>query len=153
MNAFSERIRIENEISSVFNHAKSVGEELQGVLARYACVLANGYLEASCREILVAYCNVQAAPTINRYVQKRLSRFRVPNVERILQLIGDFDPDRRQRFEDELDSRLRDGINSIYAHRNNIAHGRQSNISVGQIQQYYSAAKEVVVKLRRSFPY
>ena len=152
MTDFGDRQRIENEISSVFSQADHANEELQASLARYICVLANGYLEASCREIFKAYSEVRAAPSVNRYVQRRLSSFRVPNMERILRLAGDFDPDRRQQFEDELDDRLKDGINSLYAQRNNIAHGGQSSISVGQIRQYYSVAQEVVAKLRGLFP-
>ena len=152
MTVFGDRQRIENEISSVFSQAESVGEELQASLARYACVLANSYLEASCREILAAYSEVRADPSVSRYVQRRLNLFGVSNVERILQLVGDFDPDVRKRFEEVLDDRLRDGINSIHAHRNNIAHGRRTSISVGRIRQYYSVTQEVVAKLRRLFP-
>lgn len=152
MTGFGDRQRIENEIRSVFNQAASVDEELQASLARYVCVLANGYLEASCRETLVAYSNVRADATVRRYVQRRLNLFSVPNVDKILQLVGDFDPDLRKRLEDELDDRLKDGINSIHAHRNNIAHGRQTTISVGQIRQYYNVAQEVVGKLRQLFP-
>ena len=152
MTNFGDRKRIEHEIRTVFCQAQSVGEELQASLARYACVLANGYLEASCRETLVAYSTVRADARVRRYVQKRLNLFSVPNVEKILQLVSDFDPDLRQRFEDELDDRLKDGINSIHAHRNNIAHGRQTSISVGQIRQYYSVAQEVIGKLRKLFP-
>lgn len=152
MTNFGDRQRIENEIGSVFSQAKSVDGELQASLARYACVLANGYLEASCRETLVAYSTVRADATVSRYIQRRLNLFSVPNIEKILQLVSDFDPDLRQRFEDELDDRLKDGINSIHAHRNNIAHGRQSSISVGQIRQYYDVAQEVVGKLRQLFP-
>ena len=148
MTGFGDRQRIENEISSVFSQADSVDEELQASLARYVCVLAKGYVEASCREIFEAYSKVRAAPPVNRYIQRKLSFFRLTNVEGILQLVGDFDPDGRQRFEKELDDRLKDGINSLHVHRNNIAHGRQSSISVGQIRQYYSVAQEVVAKLR-----
>lgn len=148
MNSFGDRQRLEKEISNVFRQAESVDEELQASLARYACVLANGYLEASCREVFVAYVEVRTASSVSRYVQKKLNLFRAPNVEKILQLAGEFDPDWRQRLEDELNDRLKDGINSIHVHRNNIAHGRRSSISVGQIRQYYSVAEEVVAKLR-----
>lgn len=152
MNNFGDRQRVECEIKAIFDQAPSADEELQGSLARYACVLANGYLEAVCREVIAAYCGSRAHPAILRYVQRCLKRFANPNVEKVLQLAGDFNDDIRIRIEAMIDGQIRDCINSIYAHRNNIAHGRRSDISIARIKDYFEGARKLHQHLLEFFP-
>jgi len=152
MSSWGDRQRIESEIRALFVDAGTASDELQSSLARYACILANGYLEASCREILSSFSRARAERRVTRYVEKHLGLFSDPNVDKLLRLVGDFDPDRRTQLDEQLDDRLKDGINSIHAHRNNIAHGRQSSISMSQIKPYFDCAAEVVGKIRDLFP-
>ena len=152
MSNFSDRQRLEFEINAVFEQACLVDEELQGSLARYACVLANGYLEAVCREVIEAYCGSRAHPSIVRYIQRRLKLFGDPNTEKVLQLAGDFGDDFRSNIEARIDEQTKDCINSIYAHRNNIAHGRRSDISITRIKQYFVGAKKLHKHLVEHFP-
>ena len=152
MSSWGDRQRLESEIKALFEEASSAGEELQARLARYACVLACGYIEASCREILSAFSAARAEGAIARYVQVRLGFFTGPRTEKMLQLVGEFDPSRKVQLEAAIDERLKDGINSICAHRNNIAHGRGSSISMGQLKSYFQCATEVIGKMRGLFP-
>jgi hypothetical protein len=152
MSQFGDRQRVECELKSVFEQADRADEELQGSLARYACVLANGYLEAVCREVIEGYCGSRSHPSIARYVQRRLKLFGDPNIEKVLQLVGDFGDEYRSGIEAKIDDKIKDCVNSICAHRNNIAHGRRSDISIARIRFYYEQARKLHQYLMTHFP-
>lgn len=148
MKVHGDRQRIETEIASVLDQAGNSQEELQASLARYVCVLASSYLEAAFRELVASYTRARANDAVLRYVDYTLGTFRDPNMEKILQLVGRFDLDYRHLLERETTNRLKDSVDSIAANRNNIADGRRSGISLGQVRGYYEDAREIVDKAR-----
>lgn len=148
MNPHGDTQRIESELASLFTAAAYVQDELQASLARYACVLASSYLEAAFRELLTHYTRQRAHPSVARYIDSTLGLFRDPNMEKILQLLGRLDPEYRRLLESLASSKLKDSVDSICANRNNIAHGRRSGISLGQVRNYYDDARTVVSKAR-----
>ena len=146
MTGHGDSHRIENELAAVFEQARECQEELQSSLARYACVLASSYLEAAFRELVLASAKAQASPSIVRYLDSTLGVFRDPNTEKILQLLGRLSPKYREDLETHVGGALKDSVDSIFANRNNIAHGRRSSISLGRIHQYYQDARACVAK-------
>jgi len=148
MNLHGDTQRIESELTSLFDAAVNVKEDLQASLARYACVLASSYLEAAFRELLIQYTQQRAHPSVVSYIDFTLGMFRDPNMEKILQLIGRLDPEYRRLLETQASLRLKDSVDSISANRNNIAHGRRSGISLGQVRNYYDDARAIVSKAR-----
>ena len=144
-NVSSDRRRIEAEIDALLRGANSsTDEELQSSLARYLCVLASSYLEAAFREIVVAYTEPRADRHISQFVGRSIKWFTNPNMERILQLVGQFDVQYRKNLEEFCSGELKDSVDSIIANRNNISHGRTSGISLTQISAYYCNAKSVI---------
>ena len=148
MTGHGDTHRVETEIASIFEQAGNFQEELQASLARYACVLASSYLEAAFRELLVSYARARANDSVFKYVDSTLGTFRDPNMEKILQLVGRFNSEYRRSLEVQTAGRLKDSVDSICANRNNIAHGRRSGISLGQVRAYFEDAKAVVSKTR-----
>jgi len=148
MTLHGDRQRVETELQFILHGAPWQQDELAGSLARYVCVLSSSYLEASIRELIQLYCANRAAGQVVRYVTKRMQRFRNPNTEKILQVIGNFDPEARERLENAMTDEEKAGIDSIAANRNNIAHGRQSGISLGQANRYHSQAKRMIARVR-----
>jgi hypothetical protein len=148
MSAYGDSQRIAAELEALFVAARDAPDELQASLGRYACVLASSYLEAALRELVVAYSFGRADPRVARFVESTLGQFRDPNMEKILVLLGRFDPVYRDRLEAATEGRLKDSVDSISANRNNIAHGRRSGISLGQVRSYYDDAVAVVYKAR-----
>lgn len=146
MNGYGDRRRIETEIASLFEHARNAQLEVQASLARYACILASSYLEVAFREVVSAYCASRANDNVRRYVDFTLRTFRNPNMENILQLVGRFDLVYRESLAEKSAGRLKDSVDSISANRNNIAHGRSSGISLGQVKSYFEDARTVVSK-------
>lgn len=119
--------------------------EMQGHWARYICVLTSGYVENAVRDIYGQYIrkNSYSEPVI-RFTTKQLDGIQNPRPERLIKIASTFDPAWGRALEAYLDQDYRsDAINSIMSHRHLIAHGRSSNITVGQIDQYLRKVIEV----------
>ena len=118
--------------------------ELKSHWARYLCVLVSGFVETSIQTIFSEYAKRRSSPEVASYVESRLKRFQNPSMQRIIDLIGEFNPVWRESFEKATEGESKDAINSIVANRNNIAHGESVGITYSRIQQYYENAIKVV---------
>ncbi len=150
MRLFRDTHRLSTQIDGLIDQARSSDdEELQSHLAKYACILVNAYLEFACREALLRYASPRAGPAVVGYVEGQLERFRNPNIEKVLHLVRSFEPRIGERLAQKIegDQKTKDGVDSIAAVRNQLAHGRPAGISLGRIQQYYEAAKTLVTWL------
>lgn len=119
--------------------------EMQGHWARYICVLTSGYVENAVRDIYGRYIrkNSYSNPVI-RYTTKQLEGIQNPRPDRLIKIAAAFDPEWGRALERYLDQDYRsDAIDAIMSHRHLIAHGRSSNITVGQINQYLAKVIEV----------
>lgn len=119
--------------------------EMQGHWARYICVLSAGYVENSVRDIYSQYVhkNSYSSPVI-RYATKQLDGVQNPRPDKLVKIAASFDPSWGRDLEAYLNQSFRsDAINSIMSNRHLIAHGRNSNITVGQINLYFGKVIEV----------
>ncbi len=125
---------------------KQVSEdfELQAQLARYMCVLCSGLIEQAVISILETYTRSKSHPRVASYVDGQLARFRNAKFEDILVLLSHFDPLWREHVQSTTASEVKDAIDSIVNNRNQIAHGRQANISLGVFSDYYKYTKEFI---------
>jgi len=118
---------------------------MQGHWARYICVLTSGYVENSVREIYGQYVkkNSYSLPVI-RYSTKQLEGIQNPRPEKLVKIAALFDPAWGRDLDAHLSGNFRsDAINSIMSNRHLIAHGRSSNITVGQVSLYLGKIIEV----------
>lgn len=145
--------RIEAELSAIFQGANSLAdlreEKLQGSLARYACILASSYVEVSLREAILAYAAGRASPKILQYVDSTFVRGTNYNTDRIRQLLCRFSPEHGNSFDRVINGEMKDNLDSIRANRNDIAHGRRSGISLGQVKRYFGGAKALLAGVRQ----
>lgn len=127
---------------------KQVGEvsdiNLQGHWARYLCVLVSGFIEVSIRAILTEHVKNKSAPSVANYVVRGLDRFQNPNMERILQTLGAFNPAWADEIGKLTEGELKDAVDSVRANRNRIAHGGNVNIRYRTIAFYYDNAVKVI---------
>lgn len=149
MNYRDNADRIAAEIEEVFQYATDSPPEIQACLARYACVLASGYLETSLRaEILICVKSRAHDSRVVKFVESSLQRLRNPSSQYILELVGRFGNDLRNRLEESLGHKQKTAIDSIRTNRNRIAHGGSSGLSLSFVRQYYRDSKSVVQKIR-----
>jgi hypothetical protein len=119
--------------------------EMQAHWARYLCVLTSGFVENVARTIYGEYTTKNSySPAVVRYAKKQLDGIQNPRPERLISLAATFDPKWGRDLEDYLETEYRsDAINAIMSHRHLIAHGRSSNITVGQVSMYLSKIVQV----------
>lgn len=137
-------------IDAAFERAKALesNPELLADFAKYLCVLVSGFLEKSISEIVLEYARGSGSPSLQRYVERNTARFTNANSERILSLLGAFDPEWRNKMAEFLVDEFKDATDSVYSLRNQIAHGSSVGLTYHRISNYYLAIKKVVEKAK-----
>ena len=129
-------------------HFASNGDiELMGHWGRYLCVMAAGFLENSLQVLFSEYVHRRANDQVYRFAKNRLDNILNPKAERFVETARYFDREWASRLSDYLeeDDGVRKGaVNSIMSNRHRIAHGETSQISVGQVRQYWHQCVQVV---------
>lgn len=134
-----------DRLDDLFKQVSEVSDiNLQGHWARYLCVLVSGFIEVSIRAILTEYVKNKSAPSVANYVVRGLDRFQNPNMERILQTLGAFNPAWADEISKLTEGELKDAVDSVIANRNNIAHGGNVSIRYRTIASYYDNAVKVI---------
>jgi RiboL-PSP-HEPN len=122
----------------------SIDLEMQSHLAKYLCILASAFIENAVREMFSEYTRNKAAPAVVKYVQDQLRFFYNPKTNRILELVGAFDPQWRAALEPSIEDAVRDAVDSIVDNKNKIAHGKDSQITFVGISAYYQRALKLI---------
>lgn len=118
--------------------------ELHSDFARYLCILVSGFVETALSELTAEHCRKRAAPTVSNYAQSQLSRLQNVKSERLLQLMGSFDPKMRVEFEEFIDGPRKDALDSVVDLRNKIAHGESVGVTYMRIKDYYKLISEII---------
>ncbi len=128
------------KIDRVFVYASTAEDELKAELARYACILASGLIEVSCRASLSEYARSRSDQTVTQYVGRQLASFANPKVGKIYELLSSFDPVLEESVRAKVDDEIEGCVNSIVANRNNFAHGGGGGLSLGTMKKYYDGS-------------
>jgi hypothetical protein len=141
-----EIIRYQQRLDKLFDKIKDIQDiELQSHWARYLCILVSGYIETSILSIYSDYAKKKASPNVSNFVSSILDRFQNPKMNKILELVHDFNPQWEAELKNFTDGELGDSVDSIVANRHNLAHGRQNvGISYVTIKKYYQNAIKVI---------
>jgi len=144
---------IRSQIDASFARAERIPFneiELRADLARYLCVTVLGYIERAVTEVTSQYCEAHASLQVGRFAAAQLSRPGNLNSERLLQLLGSFDPNWRELLQEyfDEDEQRKLAIDSLVANRNNIAHGDPVGLTIAGVQIYYTHAQEVVDRVK-----
>ena len=124
--------------------AASLSPEVQSDFAKYFCVLVSGFLENAVIELVLDMAAKRSAPEVALFVERKLENWTNAKAEKIVQLLGSFKNDWRQRIDAFLVDQRKDHIDSLIALRHRIAHGHSVGTSLGQVKAYYQTAIEVV---------
>lgn len=141
-------MRIDSRISrldATFIRARDLptGSEAQADYSKYLCILVSGFLEKAVETLVAEYVGRRAHPSVHRYVSRTFKAGNL-NTQRLLDVVGHFDPELHDRFALYLGDERRDAINSVFGNRNNIAHGDDVGISYHRVKDYYASIKQVV---------
>lgn len=136
----------QKRIEAVFTRSGTLASdpELSADYAKYLCVLVSGFVEKSLSQIVLEHARRVGALSLQRYVEANTTRFTNANTEKILQLLGSFDPDWRRAFEAILVDQYKDAIDSVVSLRHHVAHGSSVSITYVQVKKYFEAIIEVI---------
>ena len=131
---------LRTRLGAAFERAKAIRDdlELSSDLARYLCILVSGYLEQAVRELTLEYVRQRSHPSVQRYVEAHLNRVTNVNSQRLVTLLGSFDPDWRKDMELYLIDELKDAVDSIVSLRNSISHGHSVGVTIVRVVDYYN---------------
>jgi hypothetical protein len=149
MTGRDEVARLRQKLDATFGRASGLQDaELLSDFAQYLCVLVAGFLEQSMQELIMEYSRNSASPAVQRYVESQIRKFTNVNVERLVQLLGRFNPDWQKDFEDYLVDERKDAVNSVVNLRHAISHGRSTGgITMTRIRGHYDQIKNVVSRV------
>ena len=124
--------------------------ELQSYWAQYVCIRVAGFMENALAEVYSEYARVSSNQKVRSFVSCTVSKIQNPNAQRVLETAGKFSGE----WSDELESFLaregrRDALNSIMTNRHQIAHGRDSDITIPRVRDYLKKCVEIVDFLER----
>jgi len=112
-------------------------------LCKYCCILASAAIDVCMEDCLLEYCDKIRDQRVISYVRDRLGRARNPTIATIGAILESFDKDWRSRLEAFADQRIRSDVGSIVSNRNEIAHGRNSQVSFGRLLPWVKSAKSL----------
>lgn len=138
--------RHRQRIEAAFLRSKSASHdvELHADHAKYLCVLVSGFIEKSLSEIALEHARRVGPPSLQRFVERNTSRFANANTEKVLQLLGSFDPDWRNHLEHVLVDERKDALDSVVGLRHQIAHGRSVGVTHVRIKEYFGAIVKTI---------
>jgi len=143
---------LETSIDSAYKEALELGDENQSRLAQLMTIWVSGYLEVSCRDVLLAYVENTSNESVTRFVSRRLRRIRRPNTSGILELVASFDEGRAKELGKFIDRKgIKDSVDSVVALRNQIAHGMSANTTITSVKTQFEDSKKLAEKLKELF--
>lgn len=145
----AEVARQRQQLDATFKRALGLGAdaELLSDFARYLCILVSGFLEQAVVELLIEYVRTHSDNRVQQHVEQRLRNLRNLGAQRLIEVLGSFDPDWRHDLDIFLVDEYKDAVDGIVNLRNTIAHGRYAGITMMRVQDYYDRIKTVVERV------
>lgn len=144
---------LRQRLDATFDRASQTSSDAEVLsdLARYLCVLVSGFLEQAVVELVLEHVRRRSSPTVLRHVESQLRRrFTNAKCQRLIELLGTFDPELRTQLEGVLVDEYRDAVDGIVDLRNRIAHGQGSvPLTMDRVREYYERIKSVVEAIER----
>lgn len=129
--------RLQGLIESTF---ESTGDniELQGHWGKYLCVLAAGFLENAISVIYIDLVSKSSAGHVASYASSMLGRIQNPKAAKFVETARAFKKswgdDLSAFFSDNVE--VKEAIDSIMSNRHQIAHGKNTDISLARVKDY-----------------
>lgn len=149
----SNRTKIENIIKK---YKPIDDDELKRDIARYICVLVSGYIEESLRLLINEYAMGKSAPVIQHYVDSNVKRITNCKYNKIIAILNAFhsvwatDFSANVLAQEPIPNQYKDSIDSVVDTRHQIAHGKNTGISIVKIEEYFKNVDRAIVLLDQS---
>lgn len=120
--------------------------ELQGHWGKYLSILVAGFLENAISIVYTDFVSSAASDHVIQYSQYHLDRIQNPKSKKFMDTASLFKKEwgdgLKQYFEEHPE--CKEAIDSIMNTRNQVAHGRQTSISVHRVRDYLEKSVSVI---------
>ena len=122
-----------------------VNVEVRNLLVQSLLILICAEFERKFKALTIERCSSVSDESIMSYIEKTIERtFRGLRLHDVSNLLARFGPIHKEEFK-----RLRGGktdqmYSSIVDNRNNVAHGRSSNVTIREVKLYYEEGHVVL---------
>lgn len=144
----STRLKVEIELVRREAESRDVSDADGNRYAQLATIWVSGYLEASCREVLLDYTRRRADPAVVSYVGWNLARLPSPRIENIATVIGRFDQEAAKAIRRYSEGDIKDSVNDIVESRHAVAHGRKATITLERVFDHFDNAVKLTNKMK-----
>lgn len=150
-----ELSRQHDQLSRLFDKTKDfvdkdIGIDVIAHWTKYLCVLCAGFLENSLSEIYSDYSSRAANNKVANFSRVSLERINNPKTEIFLRVTNHFDQAWGTSLEAYVEENGRkQAIDSIMSHRHRIAHGKDSDITLHRLSDYYKKSIEVITFIEK----
>lgn len=119
--------------------------EMQAHWARYLCIICAGFIENGIAELYGEFVKSAASEPVARFAGRSLSRIRNPKTGKFLETAEAFN----KKWKEDLklfteEEGRKEAIDSIMTNRHRIAHGKNSDISIVRLKEWFSKSLEVL---------
>ena len=142
---------LEKEIESACRGARNLSIEDQSRLAQLITIWISGYLEVTCRNVLLSYAKRRSDASVARFVSQRLRRTRSPKTEEILRLVGSFDTNRAGKLKTFIQGRIGESVDGVVALRHGIAHGQPESVTIARVEEQFEDSRKLAAKMKELF--
>ena len=137
-----------DKVDALFKfEADIINDEVRAYWAEYLCVRVAGLIETVIRIILFYYAKNKSHENISRYVGKQVEGVTNLNSKKIETLLGEFSSTWQERYVQTITDSQKAAIGNIYINRNNIGHGRNSELSYYRVKEYYKEIKGALLAI------
>ena len=138
-----------DEANRLYNSG-SIGTDLFVQLTWYLCVRTSGFLENSVQIILLEYVQSKTPDIATQnYVEKNLN-FINADYNSILGTVRHFNENWRTSLRQNNVQQYKSVLNNLVENRNQIAHGRNSQITIQELQGYFKDVQDLVTLLHNT---
>ena len=142
LNRQAKRIQ---ELFTRTSAAVGTDDELRAHWAKYLCVLSAGLLENAIRVLYSDFVSNASSSPVANYANGHLGKVRNPKPTKFLEIAGAF----KDAWRSELDKFLQndgrsEAIEAVMNARHQIAHGKDTGISLVRLKGYFTKLVEVI---------
>ena len=142
---------LEIAIEAAREAARSLSDENRTRLAQLMTIWISGYLEITCRDVLLNYAERKSDESVARFVNRRLRRIRNPDTSEILNLVGSFDTNRAGELKTFIQGRIGENVDSVVGLRNRIAHGKPESVTIKRVTEQFEDSRKLAAKMKELF--
>ena len=138
-----------NEIDETIKNIESfkIGDRLESYLAKFLVVFISGTYEEIIEDTVTLWVQSTSDKRIAKYFSEHIDeKFRNPSIENIIEMLNKFDDAWGTEIK-KFSKQERASLDSIVTHRNDVAHGKSSSVTLSDVKKWHESAKKVIEKI------